>query len=47
MNKRTVLSALGAAALLVFASSVIAQESMPPTKVSMEECLSAALEGLT
>ena len=45
MNNRTVLSALGAAALLAFASSVIAAESMPPTKVSMEECLSAALEG--
>ena len=45
MNKRTILSALGTAALLAFASNVVAQESMPHTKVSMEECLSAALEG--
>jgi len=44
MNKRTVLSALGTVALLAAASQVSAMEPMPPTNVSMETCLSVALE---
>ena len=44
MSMRIVLGTLGSVALLAAASQVLAMEPMPPTRVSMEECLSAALE---
>ena len=44
MSMRIVLGTLGSVALLAAASQVSAMEPMPPTRVSMEECLSAALE---
>jgi uncharacterized membrane protein YkoI len=44
MNMKTALYALGTAALLATGTCVLAQESMPQTKASMEECLAAALE---
>ena len=44
MSMRIVLGTLGSVALFAAASQVSAMEPMPPTRVSMEECLSAALE---
>ena len=44
MSMKTISCALATAALLTTGSHVLALESMPQTKVSMEECLSVALE---
>jgi len=45
MSMRIALGTLGLVALFAMASHAVARESMPQTKVSMEECLWAALEG--
>jgi uncharacterized membrane protein YkoI len=44
MSLKSISCALATAALLAAASQVSAMEPMPPTRVSMEECLSVALE---
>jgi uncharacterized membrane protein YkoI len=44
MSLKSISCALATAALFVTATQVLAMEPMPETKVSMEECLSVALE---